>query len=167
MTAWKDADYLDTLAAAWAKAGDFDEAIKWQEKALGMLAKNDDQNRKDFQARLTLYRAKKPYSVIPDLRSFPFPGPGGRNPSPNNPRDLKDLEEMLKRFFGPDAGPPHQDSNAGKPAKTAISDFGLEVQPLSADLAKSLRPPCRHQGTTISQVKEGSPAEAEHLKEGT
>ncbi len=172
LTAWKDADYLDTLAAAWAKAGDFDEAIKWQEKALGMLAKNDDQNRKDFQARLTLYRAKKPYSVIPDLRSFPFPGPGGRNPSPNNPRDLKELEEMLKRFFGPDAGPPHQDSdvnnvaNAGKPAKTAISDLGLEVQPLTADLAKSLALPAGIKGLVISNVKEGSSADAEGIKEG-
>ena len=42
---------------------------------------------------------------MPNLRSFPFPGPGGRNPNPgmpNNPRDMKDFEEMLKRFFGPD-----------------------------------------------------------------
>ena len=28
-------------------------------------------------------------------RSFQFPGPGGRNPSPNNPRDLKEFEELL------------------------------------------------------------------------
>ena len=45
---------------------------------------------------------------LPNLRNFPFPGPGGRNPnpnSPNSPRDLKDLEEMLKRFFGPDGQP--------------------------------------------------------------
>ena len=48
---------------------------------------------------------------IPNLRGFPFPGPGGRNPNPgipNNPRDLKDFEEMLKRFFGPDGDPEHQ-----------------------------------------------------------
>ena len=46
---------------------------------------------------------------LPNLRNFPFPGPGGqRNPNPgnpSNPRDLKDLEEMLKRFFGPDGAP--------------------------------------------------------------
>jgi serine protease Do len=42
---------------------------------------------------------------LPNLRGFPFPGPGGRNPNPNSPKDLKDLEEMLKRFFGPDGAP--------------------------------------------------------------
>jgi serine protease Do len=48
---------------------------------------------------------------MPNLRNFPFPGPGGRNPSPgipNNPRDLRDFEEMLKRFFGPDGAPEQQ-----------------------------------------------------------
>ncbi|MFO0890322.1 MAG: trypsin-like peptidase domain-containing protein [Isosphaeraceae bacterium] len=42
---------------------------------------------------------------MPNFRALPFPGPGGRNPNPNNPRDLKDLEEMLKRFFGPEGMP--------------------------------------------------------------
>ena len=51
---------------------------------------------------------QKKAARMPNLRNFPFPGPGGRNPnpgSPNDPRDLKDLEEMLKRFFGPDGRP--------------------------------------------------------------
>ena len=68
MTDWKDAGLLDTLAAAYAEAGDFDAAVNWQEKALGMLAKNDEQNRKDFEARLTLYRAKKPYHEEPKAK---------------------------------------------------------------------------------------------------
>jgi serine protease Do len=42
---------------------------------------------------------------LPNFRGLPFPGPGGRNPNPNSPKDLKDLEEMLKRFFGPDGAP--------------------------------------------------------------
>jgi serine protease Do len=50
---------------------------------------------------------------MPNLRSFPFPGPGGRNPNPSNPRDLKDLEEMLKRFFGPD-GMPEREQFGGR-----------------------------------------------------
>jgi len=48
---------------------------------------------------------QKKAARLPSLRGLPFPGPGGRNPNPNNPQDLKDLEEMLKRFFGPDGAP--------------------------------------------------------------
>jgi len=57
---------------------------------------------------------------MPNLRNFPFPGPGGRNPNPgmpNNPRDLKDLEEMLKRFFGPD-GTPEREQFGGRGSGT-------------------------------------------------
>ena len=60
LTEWKDAGYLDTLAAACAEEKDFDAAVKRQVKALGLLAKDDERNRKDFEARLALYRAKKP-----------------------------------------------------------------------------------------------------------
>jgi len=50
---------------------------------------------------------------LPNLRDFRFPGPGGRNPNPNSPKDLKDLEEMLKRFFGPD-GQPEREQFGGR-----------------------------------------------------
>jgi len=52
---------------------------------------------------------KKSGGRMPNIRSFPFPfpGPGGRVP-PSNPRDLKDLEEMLRRFFGPESTPEKQ-----------------------------------------------------------
>jgi serine protease Do len=54
---------------------------------------------------------------LPNFRSFPFPGPGGRTPNPNNPRDLKDFEEMLKRFFGPD-GMPEKEQFGGRGSGT-------------------------------------------------
>ncbi len=51
-------------------------------------------------------------------------------------------------------------------AKTAISDFGLEVQPLTAELAKPLGLPADLKGLLVSSVKEGSPAEAAGIEEG-
>jgi tetratricopeptide (TPR) repeat protein len=49
---------LQALAAAYAETGQFTEAVRWQEHALGdPLLKNS----KDAQARLELYRKMKPY----------------------------------------------------------------------------------------------------------
>lgn len=55
LSEWK-APYLDTLAAAYARVGDFDNAVKWQEKALESpkFTKN-----KEMQQRLNLYRERK------------------------------------------------------------------------------------------------------------
>jgi len=50
--------YLDTLAAAYANAGQFDKAVDSEEKALE-LAPEDVQER--YQARLALYQAGRPY----------------------------------------------------------------------------------------------------------
>jgi tetratricopeptide (TPR) repeat protein len=64
LTKWEDANTLDTLAAAYAEAGNFDDAIKWENKALsfpGFAKSNGDQARK----RLQLYTARKPYHEPP------------------------------------------------------------------------------------------------------
>ena len=66
LTGWNEADYFDTLAAAYAEAGHFDEAVRWQQKALdspGFAAKdrNREEEIKKAQARLNLYRQRKPY----------------------------------------------------------------------------------------------------------
>jgi serine protease Do len=50
--------------------------------------------------------------------------------------------------------------------KTTINDFGLEVQPLTAELARPLGLPSDMKGLLISSVKEGSVAEAEGLEAG-
>lgn len=59
LTQWRDPGLLDTLAAAHAEAGDFAEAVHWQEKALAMgdFAKDHP----DAQERLALYRKKRPW----------------------------------------------------------------------------------------------------------
>jgi len=53
-----------------------------------------------------------------------------------------------------------------EPAKAAIEGFGLEVQPLTSELAKSLGIKGDVQGLLVSSVKEGSPAEAAGIEAG-
>jgi tetratricopeptide (TPR) repeat protein len=59
LTAWKDAALLDTLAAAYAEAGDFDSAVTWQTRSNALLS--GAEAKADGEARLKLYREKKPY----------------------------------------------------------------------------------------------------------
>lgn len=58
LTRWREPNHIDTLAAAYARAGDFASAVKWQMKAL-----EDPEFRKAREARerLALYRSGKPY----------------------------------------------------------------------------------------------------------
>lgn len=63
-TKWKAAGYLDTLAAAYAEAGKWDEAVKWQTKALedpDLLANEG----KEAKERLKLYQEKKAFREEP------------------------------------------------------------------------------------------------------
>ncbi|MGH7995603.1 MAG: S41 family peptidase, partial [Opitutaceae bacterium] len=55
-TQGRDASYLDTLAAAYAETGDFAKAIETQAKAVALTHANTD-----FESRLALYRAGRPY----------------------------------------------------------------------------------------------------------
>lgn len=63
---WKVANFLDTLAAAHAEVGQFEEAVKWQQKALDspdyLQDYPDRENELDqARARLKLYQDGKPY----------------------------------------------------------------------------------------------------------
>jgi tetratricopeptide (TPR) repeat protein len=62
LTEYKRPDFLDTLAVAYAAAGDFSKAIETAEKALE-LCKSPEQNtlKKEIEGRLVLYKAGKPY----------------------------------------------------------------------------------------------------------
>jgi tetratricopeptide (TPR) repeat protein len=66
LTEWKATDWLDVLAAAHAEAGNFDEAIRWQQKCIDEA--NID-NRSAMQSRLELYQAGLPYRDQPHERA--------------------------------------------------------------------------------------------------
>jgi tetratricopeptide (TPR) repeat protein len=59
---WKVEGTIDTLAAAYAEAGNFEEAVKWETKALEMAAEKDKPR---YQSRLDLYKSGKPYREEP------------------------------------------------------------------------------------------------------
>jgi tetratricopeptide (TPR) repeat protein len=50
---------FNTLAAAHTEIGDFDEAVKWQSKAIALL--DDEMEKVEFRSRLKLYEEKKAY----------------------------------------------------------------------------------------------------------
>lgn len=60
-----NAQYLDTLAAAHARKGDFKQAVETQQAALDFLRKDkvvQGETIKEFTSRLSLYTAGKPYT---------------------------------------------------------------------------------------------------------
>jgi serine protease Do len=57
-------------------------------------------------------------------------------------------------------------SERAEPAKTSINAFGLEVQPLTAEIARPLGLPADLKGLVVSSVKEGSPAAEAGIQEG-
>jgi tetratricopeptide (TPR) repeat protein len=57
LTKWEDRRYLDTLAASYAEAGDFEKAVEYQKKVLEDQRFAQDEN---VRARLKLYEQKQP-----------------------------------------------------------------------------------------------------------
>jgi hypothetical protein len=64
LTTWRDMQAVSTLAAAYAEAGDFANAVVWQQKAQDLFAAVFYGG--SFEAdRMTLYKASKPYREPP------------------------------------------------------------------------------------------------------
>ena len=56
-----DPRHIDTLAAAYAENGKFDEAIATEKTAIELVKYTDDQLQKAMEKRLELYKAKRPF----------------------------------------------------------------------------------------------------------
>ena len=58
LSEWQEPGFLDTLAAACAECGEFDDAVRWQEKAIELAP---EAAADEFRVRADLYRGGKPY----------------------------------------------------------------------------------------------------------
>jgi serpin B len=56
LTEWKDHRYVDTLAAAYAEVGDFDNAVKTQTQAIALAGEEAE-----YESRLALYQERKAF----------------------------------------------------------------------------------------------------------
>ena len=59
ITSWGKPDHIDTLAAAYAEAGDFDSAVQFEQQAL--VKEHEQENRKEYEYRLALYKTRHPF----------------------------------------------------------------------------------------------------------
>jgi tetratricopeptide (TPR) repeat protein len=62
---YKHAPTIDTLAAAYAEAGEWSDAVKWQEEALRMAEKSHPDDVKGMRERVALFKEKKAYREEP------------------------------------------------------------------------------------------------------
>jgi phosphopantothenoylcysteine synthetase/decarboxylase len=62
-TSRKNPDHLDTLAAAYAEAHQFDQAVAAEREAIALYS--TEAKKKDASTRLEFYQANKPYHEPP------------------------------------------------------------------------------------------------------
>lgn len=60
LTQWKNPGYLDTLSVAYAEVGDFEQAIRWQKKALEDPVYAEEEGR-NAKKKLALFGKKQPF----------------------------------------------------------------------------------------------------------
>lgn len=60
LTQWKEPGYLDTLAAAYAECGDFDQAMKFVNEAVAKLSPAAE-NRQEIEEHVACFQQKKPW----------------------------------------------------------------------------------------------------------
>ena len=64
-TDYKHAPTVDTLAASCAEAGNWEDALKWQQEAVVLAEKTHPSEVQGMRERLALFKEKKPYREAP------------------------------------------------------------------------------------------------------
>lgn len=65
MAAYKSHEFLDTLAAASAAAGKFDDAVRWEKEAIRLATEaKQTASIESYQKRLALFESKQPYVEV-------------------------------------------------------------------------------------------------------
>ena len=72
LSGWKRYSYVDTLAAACAEAGAFEQAVIYEKQAMAM-AEAEDKDQAALQQRLTLFENRLPYHQKPKSPEKPEP----------------------------------------------------------------------------------------------
>lgn len=68
LTNWQEPMFIDTLAAAYAEAGDFEAAAEWQQKTIDLNTVQFWQE--EYRARLKLYQEGTPYREGPESQQI-------------------------------------------------------------------------------------------------
>lgn len=108
------------------------------------------------------FRLRVASSAAGKASEIEFYRDGKRQTASITPAPAENVVFDIERQQGRD----QEDGAPSEPAKTAISDFGLEVQPLTPELAKGLGVDANAKGVIVTEVKESGPADAEGVKQG-
>ncbi|UCE50418.1 MAG: tetratricopeptide repeat protein, partial [Phycisphaerales bacterium] len=99
LTNWEEGSSIDTLAAAYAEAGDFESAVKWQEKAIALVSKPwRHMLDEGMKGRLELYQAHKPYHSSPLRMDAELSSRLGRHNQAE--REFLAAVDVSRRLFG-------------------------------------------------------------------
>jgi regulation of enolase protein 1 (concanavalin A-like superfamily)/tetratricopeptide (TPR) repeat protein len=125
LTEWKNPVFLDTLAAAYAETGNFDEAVKRQEQA---LAAATPELRTETESRLALYRDQKPFRLPGRYETIPG---WGRSADPLGDCRIEGRDGVMTIHIPPgnhNFSPSSRGADAPRVLQDVDGDFTAEVR---------------------------------------
>ncbi len=128
LTDYKNEMFLDTLAAAYAETGDFDEAVRWQQETIAMQQPGD-YSFQEYQDRLKLYQSGQPYreGVVPPGSEYPDSSSATSQASSTEPKEAEPTGETPIDVDSIGTNPSLPDESSTDPPT------GTESEPVPAD----------------------------------